>query len=297
LTSLNGERNMAYELKGTSELPLGKKLIINVALTGNLHSKEDNGNVPITPDEIASDAKKCFEAGATVFHLHAREDDGSPSHRKELFEEIISKVRKACPEALLCVSTSGRSFKTFEERSESLDVAGELKPDFASLMPGSANFPNTVSSNPPELIKKLIAAMDDKGIRPEVEVLDTGMANYTAYLLRKGFLKRPLYLNLILGSLGTMPGRMVDLCHLAHSLPEGSVWGAGGAGRFQLSVNTASLLMGGHVRTGLEDNLYYDYDKSRPATNEELVKRIVRIANEIGRPVATPADARELLGL
>lgn len=288
---------MDYGLKGTSETPLRDKLIINVALTGNAHSKQDNGSIPITPDEIAADMERCSAAGATVFHIHAREDDGSPSHRKEIFEEIISKSRKSCPSSILCVSTSGRFFKTFEERAEPLHLAENLKPDFASLMPGSANFPDAVSSNPPELIRKLLAAMDGKGIRPEVEVLDMGMANYTAYLLRKGALRKPLYLNLILGSLGTMPGRMSDLCHLAHSLPEGSVWGAGGAGRFQLPVNIGSMLMGGHVRVGLEDNLFYDYGKSEPASNEELVKRIVRIAHEMGRPIATPDEARRMLGL
>lgn len=286
-----------YELGGSSDLPHRKKLIINVALTGNFSTKTANPNVPVTPEEIAQDAGKCYEAGATFFHLHAREDDGNPSCRKELFEEILSKVRKKCPEAVLCVTTSGRVFKTFEQRSAVLDIDGELKPDFASLSLGSMNFPTEESVNSPQMIEKLSGKMMQRGIRPELEVFETGMLNYGTFLFRKGHIKEPLYFNLFFGLLGTMPGRMVDICHQAQSLPEGSVWGAAGGGRFQLPVNLSAMLMGGHIRVGLEDNLYYDYEKTQLATNEGLVKRVARMANELGRPIATPAEAREILGL
>ncbi len=286
-----------YELHGTSELPLRRKLIINVALTGNYSSKETNPNVPCGPDEIVTDAVRCHAAGATFFHIHAREPDLKPSCRTELFGEIISNIRRKCPEAILCATTSGRVFKTFEQRSAVLDLEGDQRPDFASLSLGSMNFPKEASVNSPQMIEALAKRMLDKGIRPELEVFETGMINYAAYLMRKGLLRQPPYFNLFFGLLGTMPGRMVDMVHQVASMPAGSVWGAAGGGRFQLPVNTSAILMGGHVRVGLEDNLFMDYDKTELATNEALVRRVVRIAGELGRPVAKPGEARSILGL
>jgi len=286
-----------YALFGTSEMPHMRKLIINVALTGNFSSKSVNPSVPYTPDEIAEDVCRCFDAGATTFHIHAREDDGRPSCRKELFEEIISKVRKRCPEAILGVTTSGRIFKSFEERSAVLDMEGELRPDMASLTMGSMNFPTQPSINSPEMIEALAKKMLQNGVKPELEAFETGMINHAVYMHRKGILEGPLCFNLFFGLLGTMPGRMVDIVHQVSSLPPGSVWGAAGGGRFQLPVNNVAIIMGGHVRVGLEDNLYYDTEKTVPATNEMLVKRVVRVANELGRPIAKPDEAREILGL
>jgi len=290
------ESTEVYGLFGTSDMPHLKKLIINVALTGNFSMKSVNPNVPCSPEEIAQDVCRCFKAGATFFHIHGREEDGKPSCRRELYEEILAKIRKRCPEAMLGVTTSGRVFKTFEERSAVLDIDGELKPDFASLSLGSMNFPTEPSVNSPEMIEKLAQKMSKKSIRPELEVFETGMINHAAYLLRKGVLKAPLYFNLFFGIPGTMPGRMVDVVHQVSSLPQGSIWGASGGGRFQLPINTAAIIMGGHVRVGLEDNLYYDNAKTVLATNEMLVKRVVRLAEELGRPIAGPEEARELLG-
>ena len=290
--------DQGYELGGSSDLLLQKnKLIINAALTGNVPTKADVPNVPISPDEIISDARKCFAAGATFFHVHARGEDGKPSCKKELFEEIASGIRKHCPGSVICITAGGRIFKTFEERSAVLDLEGELKPEFASLTLGSINFPEDVSINSPNVIQSLAKAMLSKGIRPELEIFDTGMLNYSAYLTRKGFLKPPFHFNLFFGLLGTMPARMVDLCHLVQSLPQNSTWAAAGGGKFQLAVNTAAIIMGGHVRTGLEDNFYYDLEKQVPATNEMLVKRIANLAKALGRSVANTSEAREILGL
>ncbi len=282
---------------GSTELPLRNKLIINVCLTGNVPQKTDNPHAPITPDEIASDAYKCFQEGATVFHIHPREDDGKPSCRRELFEEIIAKIRKKCPGAIICATTSGRMFRTFEERSTPLMLEGDLKPEFATLTLGSLNFPTVESINSPDMIQKLAKTMLEKGIRPELEVFETGMINYAAYLMSKKLISKPVYFNLFFGILGTMPARMADMCHLVNSLPEGSSWGAGGGGRFQFPVNVAAMLMGGHVRVGLEDNIYYDAEKTVLATNQSLVQRIAKLASALGRPIAKPAEARSLLGL
>ncbi len=287
----------AYELYGSSYLPLQKKLIINAALTGNVPTKSDTPHIPISPDEIIADARRCFSAGATFFHVHARDEDGRPSCRKELFEEIVSGIRKHCPGAVICLTTSGRIFKDYESRSRVLGLEDELRPEFASLTLGSMNFPNEASVNPPDVVKKLANGMLSKGIRPELEVFDTGMVNYAIYLSRKGFLRAPFHFNLFFGLLGTMPARMVDLCHLVNSLPADSTWCAAGGGRFQLPVNLSAMVMGGHVRVGLEDNLYYDYEKTELATNEALVRRVAGLAKQMQRPVATPAEAREILGL
>jgi uncharacterized protein (DUF849 family) len=277
--------------------PVGGKLIINAALTGNIHTKEHNPNLPITPDEIAADAKKCFDAGARIFHIHARDSDGTCLWKKEAFAEIFSKVRKRVPEAILCATTSGRIYKEFDQRSDVLNLENELKPEFASLTLGSLNFPKSTSVNTPDTIMRLAFHMKEKSIRPELEVFETGMVNYAVYLHRKGYLEQPMFFNFILGNLGSMPARMTDICHLAGSIPSGSCWGAGAAGRFQLLTNAAAVLMGGHVRVGLEDNIYMDYNKSEQATNEALVQRVVRIAKEVGRPIASPAEARKILGL
>ncbi len=290
--------DQGYVLEGSSDLLLQKnKLIINAALTGNVPTKTDVPNVPLTPDEIISDARKCFAAGATFFHLHARGEDGKPSCKKELFEEILSGIRRHCPGSVICVTAGGRVFKTFEQRAEILDLEGELKPEFASLTLGSLNFPEDVSMNPPNIIQDLAKTMLSRDIRPELEIFDTGMLNYAAYLTRKGFLKPPFHFNLFFGLLGTMPARMVDLCHLVQSLPQNSTWAAAGGGKFQLSVNTAAIIMGGHVRTGLEDNFYYDLEKNVPASNEMLVKRIANLAKELGRPIANASETRSILRL
>lgn len=286
-----------YYLSGSSDLPLKKKLIIKAALTGNISKKSDNPNVPISPEEIIEDVRKCYAAGATFFHLHARGEDGKPSCKKEIFEEIMSGIRKHCNDAVVCLTAGGRVFKTLEERSTVLELEEGLKPEFASLATGSFNFPKETSMNSPELIMKLATKMTSRNISPELEIFDTGMLNYAVYLARKNIIKPPLHFNLIFGLLGTSPARMIDICHMVQSLPDGSVWSAAGGGRFQLPVNLSAMVMGGHVRVGLEDNLYYDYEKTIPATNEMLVKRLVKLADEMGRPVAKPSEAREILGL
>ncbi len=186
------ENTDVYELFGTSDMPHMRKLIIHVALTGNYSMKSANPHVPYGPEEIADDARKCFNAGASSFHIHARESDGKPSCRRELFEEIVAKVRAGCPGAIICVTTSGRVFKTFEQRSAVLDITGDSKPDFASLSLGSMNFPKEPSINSPEMIESLARKMMEKGVRPELEAFETGMVNHAAYLLRKGILGGPL---------------------------------------------------------------------------------------------------------
>ena len=270
---------------------------MNVALTGMVPTKADNQALPVTPGEIAEDAERCVRAGASIVHLHARDDDGRPTYRAEVYAEIVAGVRERCPDAIVCVSTSGRVFKTLEERSEVLDLDGELKPEMASLTLGSLNFPTQASVNEPATIAALAQRMAERGIVPELEVVDLGMVDYARYLVGRGVLRPPLYFNLLLGSLGTLSASAFNLGALVQALPEGSTWAAAGIGRFQLPVNGMAIAAGGHVRVGLEDNLWLDAGKERAATNPDLIARLVTIARACEREIATPAEARALIGL
>jgi uncharacterized protein (DUF849 family) len=169
----------------------------------------------------------------------------------------------------------------------------------ASLTLGSFNFPDTMSVNPPETIAYLASVMKDKGIKPELEVFEAGMINYSVYLMKKGVLpdNDGHYFNLILGSLGTARANISSLSHMCECLPGNAIWSVGGVGRFQLTMTAVSIAMGGGVRVGLEDNIYLDYGKKRLATNPQLVQRAVRMARELGRDVASPAETRQMLGL
>lgn len=273
------------------------KLIINLAATGMVPTQADNPAVPITPDEIAEDCRRCYDAGASILHLHARDETGAPTYQSDVYRQIIARVKSACPGAILCVSTSGRVFKTFEQRSEVLALDGDVKPDMASLTLGSLNFPRQASVNDPAMIRALAEKMAARGIVPELEVFDLGMVDYAKYLIDRGVLEPPFYFNLLLGSLGTLSATPFHLATLAMSLPTGAVWAGAGIGRFQFLVNSMAITMGGHVRVGLEDNLYMDVEKRRPATNLALVERLVTLAGAAEREVCTPAEARALIGL
>jgi len=273
------------------------KLIINLALTGTVFQRNDTPHLPLTPEEIAQDCARCAALGATIFHLHARDEEGLPTCRADVYQEIIRQVRRLAPEVIICVSTSGRFFREFQERAAVLDLEGGAKPDMASLTLGSHNFSTQASMNAPEMIRSLALKMAARVIRPELEIFDLGMLDYADYLIKKGILQPPFYCNLILGSRGTLAATPYNLAHLAHSLPPGAVWAGAGLGRFQFFINSLAIAMGGHVRVGLEDNLFLDREKEVLATNADLVGRLVRVAQAVGREVATPAEARRLLGL
>ena len=260
-------------------------------------TKSKNPQVPLTPEEIAEDCQRCYQAGASLFHLHARDEKGNPTYRAEVFEDIISRVRRSCPEAIICVTTSGRVFTSFEERAEVLDLDGEEKPDMASLTLGSHNFPHQASMNEPAMIKALAQRMQERGIVPELEIFDLGMIDFALYLIKQKVLREPFYFNLILGSLGTLSATPYHLATMARSLPSGAIWSGAGIGRFQFYVNTMAIAMGGHVRVGLEDNLYLDQNKFHHATNLNLVERLVGVAQAIQRKIATPGEARKIIGL
>jgi 3-keto-5-aminohexanoate cleavage enzyme len=268
-------------------------LILQLAPTGMIPQKSDNPSVPIMPDEIAEDVLKCYHHGVSVVHVHARYHDGKPAFEKELYEEIFEKIRRKCPDIIICASTSGRVFRNIAERSEVLD----LKPEMATLSVGTVNFKAHPSINTLDSVKELASRMKDLGIKPELEIFEAGFINTALYLVKKEYLTCPLHFNLLLGSLGSIPAGIRDLCYLVDSVPAGNTWSATGIGRFQIGINTAAIIMGGHVRVGLEDSLYHHYATRELATNENLVRRVVRIAHEVGREIATPDEARTILGL
>ena len=274
-----------------------EKLIINAALTGMVPTKAENPHVPIAPVEIAVDARRCYEAGAAIVHLHVRDQDGRPSYQANRFREVIVAIKSKCPQLIICVSTSGRVFNSFQERAEVLDLDGDCKPDMASLTLGSMNFPQQASVNAPDMIQQLAEKMLSMGIVPELEIFELGMLDYAKYLIDKNIFLQPLYFNLFLGSLGTLGATPLNLAMMVNSLPPRCTWAAAGIGRLQFFVNSMAITMGGHVRVGLEDNLYYDTAKQLPASNPGLVERLAKLARAAGRETASPAEARKIIGL
>ncbi|MEP6892931.1 MAG: 3-keto-5-aminohexanoate cleavage protein [Gaiellaceae bacterium] len=272
-------------------------LVISLAPTGMVPTKGDNPHVPVTPDEIAADAARCVAAGASVVHLHARDAEGTPTHCREVYAEVVARVKEQCGDVIVCVSTSGRRVSEFEQRAEVLELADDLAPDLASLTLGSLNFPKQASVNDPTTIQRLAERMREREIVPELEVFDLGMVDYARYLLERGVLAPPLIFNILLGNLGTLAATPLNLATVVQALPEDSTWAAAGIGQFQLPMNAVGVVTGGHVRVGLEDNLWLDTEKTQPADNLALVERVVGIARAVGREIATPAQARELLGL
>jgi uncharacterized protein (DUF849 family) len=272
-------------------------LIVNAALTGMVPQRDRVPHVPVTAEQIVEDAEACFAAGATILHLHARDAAGAPEWRREAYEAFIPEVRRRCPGVIVCVTTSGRTFGELEKRADVLALKGDAKPDMASLTLGSLNFRDTASVNAPQMIRALASAMRDAGIRPELEIFDSGMAYLAHELIADGLIAQPAYANLLLGSVNTAPATAADLAHLVAALPKGTVWAAAGIGAFQLAMNGLAVFMGGHVRTGLEDNAWLDVRDRSQATNEALVRRMAELAELACRPLATVDETRALLGL
>lgn len=273
------------------------KLIINLAPTGMVPMKADTPHVPITPAEIADDCRRCYDAGASILHLHARDEGGKPTWKPDIYRRIIAAVKNRCPDAVICVSTSGRTFGAFEHRSAVLELTGDEKPEMASLTLGSLNFPKQASVNEPSMICALAQKMQDNGIVPELEVFDMGMIDYAQFLIQRGILTTPYYFNILLGSLGMLSATPFHLATCVMSLPPGSTWAGAGIGRFQFDVNSLAIVSGGHVRVGIEDNLYRDVRTREPITNCELVERLANLARAAERGIATPDEARRLIGL
>lgn len=269
-----------------------EKLIVTVALTGNVPTKELNQSTPVTVDEIVADAKACAELGAAVAHLHVRDEEGKPTSRRDLFEHVVDKMNEEKIDIIKQLSTGARGGEnTIEWRGQMLDLNVEM----ASLSTGSSNFPSSVNANSPDLINSLAQKMLDNNIKPEIEIFDTAMLSNAIFLEKKGVLKGPLHFNMVMNVKGSMPATPKNLMFLVDNLPKGATWTVSGIGRSQVQMITMAIAMGGHVRTGLEDTI--EFAKGVPATNKMLVERVINIANAVGRPIATTDEARQILSL
>ena len=269
-------------------------VIITVAITGSVPKKADNPAVPVTVAEQIDSTRAAFEAGASLVHVHVRDEAEAPSSDPALFAAVQAGIEEHCPGMIVQFSTGGRG-RSQEARGGMLD----LRPDMASLATGSVNFPNMVYENPPDFIEGLARKMRDGGIKPEVEIFDLAMLYAAADLVGGGLIASPAHVQFVLGIKNALPARKQVLefliAELADVLP-GATWTAAGIGRHQLTVNHWALELGGHCRTGLEDNIRFDKDRLA-ASNAELVARVAALAADYGRRPATPSEAREILGL
>lgn len=273
---------------------MSEPCIITIAITGAVPRKEDNPAVPVVPSEQIESTHEAFEAGASLVHIHVRNDDQSPGSDPEKFREIQDGVKQHCPGMIIQFSTGGRG-RGLEQRGAML----HLRPDMASLATGSVNFPTSIYENPPDFVEQLASAMLDQDIKPEIEIFDAAMLYNAASLVRKGLLNPPVHVQFVLGIPNALPARRQLLDFLiseSRELLPDSTWTAAGIGRFQFEVNQWCLELGGHCRTGLEDNIKYDRNRLA-ASNAELVTKIVEIADQFDRYPASPEEARHLLKL
>lgn len=271
-------------------------LIITAAITGAETLKKNQPNLPITPFEQAADALKCFEAGARVVHLHVRDELENPTQDIERFNEAIERIRRAVPEMIIQISTGGAVGEDFEKRVAPL----KLKPDMGTLNAGTLNFGDEIFMNHPKDIIKLAEVFKELKVVPEIEVYDSGMIDSVANLINKGhIIHTPLHVQFVLGVPGGMNGSPQNVLymkeHLAKLIPT-ATWAVAGIGKWHIPCSLTALVNGGHIRVGFEDNIYY-HKNVIAESNAQLVKRISSIAEEIGRPIATPQQTRQILGL
>ncbi|HUE75514.1 MAG TPA: 3-keto-5-aminohexanoate cleavage protein [Chloroflexota bacterium] len=267
------------------------KLIISVATTGTWPTKDKTPHVPVTPDEIIADAVACREAGAAIVHIHARDSRQRMTQDPETLERIVSGIRERSDILINLTTSGGVGEVAEEERFNPLRFA----PDLASFDAGSVNFGERVFLNSPPFLAELARRMQEAGVKPEIECFDSGFITNAHRLADDKLLDRSLYFQFVLGVPGAAPATPRQLLHMIEQIPGDSTWSICAIGRHQLPMNVMAIAMGGHARTGLEDNIYYR--RGELATNAGLVERLVRIAREVGREVATPAEARALLNL
>ena len=272
----------------------GEPLIITVALTGGVHGKEANPNLPETPEEIAEAAANVEEAGAAMVHLHARRPNGERSYDRERFQELTEAVRSATDDLIVQHSTGGTRVPLEKRR---VGLRTDPPPDMASLDMGPLNrYRHLTSKNTRAMIDSFAEEMRDRGIKPELEVFNNGHLNEVYQLLDRIDPERPLFATLIFGGGTTSPPSPRNLLSMIDNLPDDALFNTLGFAQHQLPLTTMGIICGGHVRVGLEDNVHYE--KGRLAdSNRELVERTIRIAHELNREVATPSEARSILGL
>ncbi len=270
-----------------------EKLIITAAISGAEVLQEHNPAVPYTIEECVREAKSAYDAGASIIHLHVRWDDGTPTQDKERFRVIMEAIRAEIPDVIIQPSTGGAVGMTNDERLQPT----ELNPEMATLDCGTLNFVgDEVFTNTENTIKYFGERMIENGIKPELECFDKSMIDMALRLRKKGFILDPMHFDLVMGVNGGITGGLRDFTFLTDSLPEGSTYTVAGVGRFEFPLAMAAIIHGGHVRVGFEDNVYLSKGVLAKS-NGELVAKVVRMATELGRPIANPKEARQILGL
>ncbi|MCT4584990.1 MAG: 3-keto-5-aminohexanoate cleavage protein [Peptostreptococcaceae bacterium] len=270
-----------------------EKLIITAAICGAEVTKDHNPSVPYTVSEIASEAYEAYKAGASIIHLHVREDDGTPTQSKDRFKACIDAIKEKCDDVIIQPSTGGAVGMSDEERLQPV----YLNPEMATLDCGTCNFGgDDIFVNTENTIKNFGKQMIELNIKPEIEVFDKGMIDMALRLNKKGFIKDPMHFNFVMGVNGGISASLRDLAFMQSSIPSNATFTVSGIGRHQFNMAAMAISSGGHVRVGFEDNVYMS--KGNPASsNADFVKRVVKMANEIGREIATPAEARKILNL
>jgi len=265
--------------------------IISVAITGSGTTREQHPDLPCTPEQIATSAIEAWNAGASIAHIHVREANGTPVHNMDYYGEIVERV-SGVTDMVLNLTTGGAIGMSEAQRIETLG----FEPELASLDAGSMNFGEGVFINSPDFLRELARGFLQYNVRPELEIFDEGMIGNCLRLADEGLIEPPFWWQFVLGVRGGAPATPKTLLHLVECLPVGSQWSAIGLGRGQLQMNTMAILLGGHVRTGMEDNVFYRRGELA-TSNAQLVERCAHLIRELGREVATPADARMTLGL
>lgn len=269
------------------------KLIITAAICGAEVLKEHNPAVPYTVAECAAEAKAAYDAGASIIHLHVREDDGTPTQSKERFRAVMDAIRACCPDVIIQPSTGGAVGMTNDERLQPT----ELCPEMATLDCGTLNFGgDEIFENTENTIKYFGQRMIERGIKPELEVFDKSMIEMALRLQAKGFISLPMHFDFVMGVNGGIGGDLRDFVFLRGSIPHDATYTVAGVGRYEFPLAAAAIIDGGHVRVGFEDNVYLSKGVLAKS-NGELVAKVVRLAGELGRQIASPAEARAILGL
>ncbi|MDW7670302.1 MAG: 3-keto-5-aminohexanoate cleavage protein [Bacillota bacterium] len=268
-----------------------QKLIITAALTGAEVTREQQPALPMTPEEIAVAAKECREAGVSIVHVHARDAEGQPTQDINVYREIKEKI-EACCDVIFQPSTGGAVWHSPEERLQPV----ELVPEMSTLSCGTCNFGSDVFMNSEPFMEKFAIRMKELGVKPELEIFERGMIENAMKLLKKGLIKPPLHFDFVLGVPGACPATPEDLLLMKNAIPAGSTWTVAGIGRHELTLGTMAIILGGHVRIGFEDNIFYAKGVLAES-NAQLAARIAQISRELGREVATPDEARAILGI
>ena len=278
----------------TQRLNHSTKVIVTAALTGAVTTKQNNPHLPTQPKEIAEAALRCYEAGAAMVHIHVRDDDDSASMRFDKFEETVRLIRDTgCPVLLNLTSSGGQGF-SWEERIRPFK---ELKPELASFDAGTMNWLNSVVfMNEPKFLELCGQEMIAANVKPEIEIFDMGMLNTAKHYLKTGVLRAPAHFQLCLGAPGGMEATTENLLYLVNHLPEDCTWSTFGIGRGANEITLAALALGGNIRVGLEDNVYYNKGVLAEGS-EQFIERVKRVAAEFGKELATPDEARVILGL